>query len=262
MILALIASPVPIGTLAEVASFSYLVTYALVHVSVVVIRRADLEDYDPAFRIPDLLSPVVPIVGFVASLAILAQMSTVVTLAGLAIIGVGVLWYVGYARAQDTREGLVGEALAPRSAAATNGGEADYRVVVPIANPQTERNLLRFAAASAHAHETEEAELIAVNVIEVPQQTSLAQNVEFEEERVRRQQELLEQDRDIAADLDIGLRTRAVVGRDAGSAILDVIEDEEADHVVLGWRGAKTTANTSSDRQSTRSSSEHPARPR
>jgi len=242
IILVLIASPVPIGTLAEVASFSYLVTYSLVHVSVMVMRRADPEDYDPAFQIPDVLYPVVPAVGFVASLAILAQMNTVVTLVGITIVGVGVVWYLGYARNQNIKEGLVGEAIAPEpTRATTNGGGEGYRVVVPLANPKTERDLLRFAAASAHAHEDGDAELVAVNVIEVPRQTSLEQDVAFEEERVSRQQELLDQARDIAAELDVGLRTRAIVSHDAGDAILDVVEDEDADHVVLGWRGSRTT---------------------
>ncbi|MEA5409883.1 universal stress protein [Haloarculaceae archaeon H-GB2-1] len=96
------------------------------------------------------------------------------------------------------------------------------------------------AAASAHAHEDEQAEVIAVNVIEVPRQTSLTQDLTFEEERVERQQELLDSARDIATDLDIGLRTRAIVGRDAGSIILDVIEEENADHVLLGWQGTRS----------------------
>ncbi|MFB6269240.1 MAG: amino acid permease [Halobacterium sp.] len=241
VILVLIAAPVPIGTLAEVASFSYLVTYSLVHVAVVVMRRADPADYDPAFRIPGVLYPVVPVVGFVASIAILAQMSTLVTLVGVAIVAVGVGWYLLYARNQDVKEGLVGEAIAPEPTAPAPDGGADYRVVVPLANPQTERDLLRFAAASAHAHEDGDAELVAVNVIEVPRQTSLAQDVEFEEERVQRQQELLDQARGIADELDVGIRTRAVVSHDPGEAILDVVEDEQADHVVLGWRGARTT---------------------
>lgn len=92
-------------------------------------------------------------------------------------------------------------------------------MVVPIANPETEYDLLRMAAASAHAHEGEHAEVIAVNVIEVPRQTSLSQDLAFEEERVERQQELLDSARDIAADLDIGLQTRAIAGRNAGSII-------------------------------------------
>ncbi|MFB6200811.1 MAG: amino acid permease [Halorhabdus sp.] len=258
--LLLIALGVGIGTLAEVASFMYLVTYALVHVTVVVLRRADPEAYDPAFRIPSILYPIVPVVGMLACMAVLVQMSvefvpttigvgpinlvfpitpTVVGAIGTVLVAFGMIWYYFYARDRALSESLVGEALAPEPTAMANG-EGRYRVVVPVANPATERALLRMAAASAHAHEDEHAEVIAVNVIEVPRQTSLSQDLDFEEERVERQQELLDSARDIAVDLDIGLRTRAIVGRNAGSVILDVIEEENADHVLLGWQGTRS----------------------
>jgi len=257
--LVLIAVGVGIGTLAEVASFMYLVTYALVHVAVVVLRRADPAAYDPAFRIPNVLYPVVPAVGLVACLAVLVQMSvdvvplvgsvggvsvqlpvtpTPVGTIGTLLVAFGVVWYAVYARDRASSVSLVGEAIAPEPIAVD--GTDRYRVVVPVANPQTERDLLRMAAASAHAHDDENAEVVAVNVIEVPQQTSLSQDLEFEEERVERQRELLESARDIAAGLDIGLQTRAIVGRNAGSVVLDVIEETDADHVLLGWAGTRS----------------------
>ncbi|HKL28819.1 MAG TPA: amino acid permease, partial [Natrialbaceae archaeon] len=73
--LVLIAVGVGIGTLAEVASFMYLVTYALVHVAVVVLRRADPADYEPSFRIPGVLYPVAPVAGFLATLGVLISMN-------------------------------------------------------------------------------------------------------------------------------------------------------------------------------------------
>ena len=258
--LVLIAIGVGIGTLAEVASFMYLVTYTLVHVTIVVLRRANPEAYEPAFQIPSILYPFVPTVGMLACLAVLFQMSvefvpavltvgpvelaapatpTPVGAIGTVLVVFGIGWYYLYARDRALSESLVGEAIAPKPTAMANG-EGHYRVVVPIANPETEQDLLRMAAASAHAHEDETAEVIAVNVIEVPRQTSLSQDLEFEEERVQRQQELLDSARDIAADLDIGLQTRAIVGRNAGTVILDVIEEENADHVLLGWQGTRS----------------------
>jgi nucleotide-binding universal stress UspA family protein len=241
VIVVLIAADVPIGTLAEVASFSYLVTYALVHVAVVVMRRANPDAYEPAFRIPGrfFLYPAVPIVGFVACILVLVGMRPLVQGIGSAIVLLGVAWYAVYARERGTSESLVGEALAPTPDTAAANGQGRYRVVVPIANPETERDLLRLAAASAHAHE-HDAELVAVNVIAVPPQTSLEQEVEFEEERIERQRELLDHARDIAADLDVGIRTRAVVGRNVGDVVLDVIEEENADHVLLGWTGSRS----------------------
>jgi len=258
--LVLIAIGVGIGTLAAVASFMYLVTYALVHVTVVVLRRANPEAYDPSFQIPSILYPIVPVVGLLACVAVLVQMSvafvpttvgvgpvelalpvtpTAVGAIGSVLVVFGIGWYYVYAREWALSESLVGEAIAPEPTAMANG-EGRYRVVVPVANPETEQDLLRMAAASAHAHDDEHAEVIAVNVIEVPPQTSLSQDLTFEEERVERQQELLDSARAIAADLEIGLQTRAIVGRNAGSVILDVIEEESADHVLLGWQGTRS----------------------
>ena len=232
VIVLLIVSGLPISTLADVASFMYLLTYTLVHVAVIVMRRADPTEYEPDFRIPSILYPVVPIVGGLACIGVMYQMRPVVQLIGGGIILVGVVWYAFYAKERAISTSLVGEAIAPDEAA--DGGDV-YRVVVPVANPDTERTLLRYAAASA-ADRPEETELIAVNVVEVPPQTSPAQ---VEEDRVARQSELLARAREVAADLDVGLRTRAVVGHDAGDNLLSVIEDEDADHVLLGWAGPR-----------------------
>ncbi|MFC4438009.1 MULTISPECIES: amino acid permease [Natrialbaceae] len=235
VILVLIASPLPIDTLADVASFMFLITYALVHAAVIVLRRADPDEYDPDFRIPSALYPIVPILGFLTCLGVMGQMQWQVQGIGLLIVLVGIGWYAFYSKEKAISTTLIGEAVAPTGE--THEDEDVYRVVVPVSNPQTERPLIKYAAASAAAEE-ERAELVAVNVIEVPPQMSPAQ-IEFEEERVENQRALLENARDIATDLDIPVRTRAIVGRNAGDSILSVLEEERADHVLLGWSGER-----------------------
>ena len=248
VILGLIASPLPIATLADVAAFMFLLTYALVHVAVVVLRRAEPEGYDPDFRIPSALYPAVPAVGMLACLAVMVQMgdtpslvvSGVTVLSVVQAIGVGIVllsigWWLYYAREESVSTTLIGEAVAPPEEPAVENDV--YRVVVPVANPETQRTLLKYAAASA-ASADGEAELVAVNVIEVPPQTSPAQ-IELEEERVGRQQDLLENARDVAEDLEVPIRTRAIVGRDAGATLLSVLDEENADHTLLGWAGER-----------------------
>ncbi len=240
VILGLIALGVGIETLADVASFAYLVTYALVHVAVFVMRRAEPEGYDPDFRLPGLAYPIVPILGFFSCIVIVAQMRPLVLFIGGGILLVGVVWYLVYARTRAVKPSLVGEAIAAEGRRVPPSGR--YRVVIPIANPNTEQFLLRLGAAIASGHADangREAELIAVSVIEVPQQTSLEQGIQFEEERVQRQQELLKNARAMAEDLNVGIRTRAIVGRSVGDAILNVVEEERASHVVLGWTGRR-----------------------
>jgi amino acid transporter/nucleotide-binding universal stress UspA family protein len=217
-----------IALLAEAASFSFLVAYSLVHVSLVVFRRADPDGYDPSFALPRPLYPVVPVLGVVLSLVVVSQMATVVVVIGSGIVVLGVAWYATYTRGRVVSEGLLGEAI--------RGQPADpYRVVVPVANPATQRGLLRLAAASAHANEERgSAELVAVNVTPV---TRVSSRLNVEADRAEHQRDLLENAHDVAAGMDVTLRTRAVVAPDVGAAILDVLEEEAADEVILGWDG-------------------------
>lgn len=234
IILVLIVLGVGLETLADVASFAYLVTYALVHVAVIVMRRASPADYRPDFRLPGPLYPIVPALGLVACLGIVASMRPVILALGGSIVAGGVLWFLGYARRRAPEPSLVGEALvAPRERRA--GAAARHRVVVAVSNPATEKFILRFAAAVARAHESPE--LIAVNVVEVPPQTALDQELRFEEERVEVQHRLLRAARSVAEELQVGLRTRAILARDAASALLQVAEEERADEIFMGWSG-------------------------
>ncbi|WP_152042372.1 amino acid permease [Salinigranum salinum] len=217
-----------ISLLAEAASFSFLVSYSLVHVSLVVFRRADPDEYEPSFRLPTPIYPVVPILGVILSLVVVSQMAPIIVLVGTGIVALGVVWYAVYARGRTVGEGLLREALRREPTDV-------YRVVVPVSNPETQRGLLRLAAASAHANaDAGTPELVAVNVVHVEHPSPL-QNVESE--RVGHQRDLLANAQEFAAEMDVHLRTRAVVAPDTGQAILDVLDEEDADELLVGWDG-------------------------
>lgn len=236
IILVLIAIGVGIETLADVASFTYLLTYALVHVAVIVMRGADPDYYEPDFRLRRPWYPLVPAVGFLSCILILLQMRTLVLALGGGIVLLGIAWFAAYAMGRARDEHLVGEAIAP-AVREIEGGGAAYRIVVPVANPATERRLIELAAAVASEHE--DAELVLVNVIEVPPQTALQQDIQFEERRVEAQQKLLDSGREAAEELGVGLRTRAIVGRNVWEVVLNVVDEERADHLMLGWTGER-----------------------
>jgi nucleotide-binding universal stress UspA family protein len=232
-----------VALLAQVASFSFLVTYGLVHVAVVVFRRADPEEYDPAFEMPRMLYPAVPVLGVAMTGVVVSQMQLPVILVGAGIVLLGVVWYVIYARGRGVEEGLFDEAFGslvrdvttrlPGTGPATLSGEP-YRVVVGVANPETQRGLLRLAAATARAHRDDGVpELVAVNVIEAEP----APDRNVASDRLDSQRALLETTRELAAEMDITLRTSAVVAEDAGETLVDIIRDENADQALVGWRG-------------------------
>lgn len=103
-----------------------------------------------------------------------------------------------------------------------------------MANPETQRGLLRLAAATARAHRDDGIpELIAVNVIEaepIPERNLAS-------DRLNNQRALLETTRELAAEMDVRLRTRAIVAEDTGDALVNVIRTENADQALVGWRG-------------------------
>ena len=232
-----------VALLAQVASFSFLVTYGLVHVAVVVFRRADPEEYDPDFEMPNLLYPAVPALGVAMTGVVISQMEPPVILVGTGIVFLGVVWYVVYARSRGVEEGLFDEAFGslvrdvttrlPGNRPATLPDEP-YRVVVGVANPETQRGLLRLAAATARAHRDGGVpELVAVNVIEA--EPAPERNVASD--RLDSQRALLETTRDLATEMDVRLHTSAIVAEDTGAALVDVIREENADQALVGWRG-------------------------
>jgi amino acid transporter len=221
-----------VALLAEAASFSFLVAYSLVHVSLVVFRRADPDEYTPSFRLPVPLYPAVPVLGVVLSVAVVSQMDPLIVGIGTGIVVLGVVWYAAYARSRVVEEGLVREAL-------RRPPTDVYRVVVPVSNPETQRGLLRLAAASARASaDGGTAELVAVNVVRVEHPSPL-QNLEAD--RADRQRDLLANASEFAAEMGVHLRTRALVAPDPGDAILDLVVEEDADEVLLGWDGTADT---------------------
>ncbi len=226
----------PVDEIAKTAGAFQIVVYILVCLSLMAFRRRNPTWYDPEFESP--FYPWLQLFGVVSGLFILTQMDLLPQVGGIGIALFGGLWYYVYGRPRVDRSGIMGDAIVDLvEPTVEEGEEKPHRIVVPVANFESERGLLRFAAAKAAKREP--AELIAMNVITVPEQTSLAQEVTYEHERIQRQQELLDEAKDIAEELGVGLRTHAIVGRDVGETILDVIELEEADGVVMGWSGVR-----------------------
>lgn len=221
-----------VALLAEVASFSFLVSYGLVHVSLVVFRRADPPEYDPDFTIPSVLYPIVPILGIIMTGVVISQMSRVVQLVGAGVVALGGVWYVTYTRGETPEPGYLAEAVG-------RAPSPGYTVVVPVSNPETQGGLLRLAAASARANADESGDptLVAVNVLRAAGDPD-RQNVAAA--RLEHQRELLAATEEIGAEMDIDIETRAVVAPDVGDAILDAVRDEDADHAVMGWKGSFT----------------------
>jgi amino acid transporter/nucleotide-binding universal stress UspA family protein len=231
----------PINTLASIGSFLHLVIYGLLNVALLVMREAEPEEYEPSFEVP--LYPITPIVGGVLSFALIYYIESVPRLVGAAIVVFAAVWYLSYARSRTEKQGLLSEYILSRSEempdAAVDAAESvqptgdnQFRVMVPLANPEHEKELITLASAVAKQRG---GKLDAVHVITVPDQTSLsyaAEHVNRIEENHHSVLDAAEQD---AETFGVDVETHTIISHRGIGEVFDAAEDHEADLVVMGW---------------------------
>jgi amino acid transporter/nucleotide-binding universal stress UspA family protein len=234
--------------LATAGSVLHLVVYGLLNLALIVMREAKPEGYDPDYEVP--LYPIVPVIGAGASFALIVYIEPfVIGLCGLLVV-FAVAWYFLYARQRVEATGVLGEWIISRSedlpdaavsAATSVQPEAnDFRVMVPLANPAHEKDLVELGAALAQARG---GTVVAVNIVGVPDQTSL------EAARDQREYEaahhLLEQAEQDVAEYDVDIETHVVLSHDPFEEIFGAARRYGADMTLMGWGPTSHGAGTS-----------------
>ena len=227
-------------TLSGIASFLHLVIYGLLNIALVVMRVADPEEYQPDFRVP--LYPFTPIAGTITSFALIYYIGSGPRLFGAGIIGASVLWYVFYARTRTTKQGILSEyildrsdempdaAVSAASSVAPDGGE--YTVMVPLANPKHESDLITLASAIAKQRD---GRVEAVHVVTVPDQTSLQYGADHIDQIDAGTEQLLADAREDAETFGVEVETSTIVSHESFDQIFDAAREHQADLVVMGW---------------------------
>jgi APA family basic amino acid/polyamine antiporter len=91
--------------IAKLAGAFQLFLFSLISLAVIVMRESHLESYDPGFRSP--LYPWMQIFGIISTLWLIFEMGWLPSLFTLGLIGLGVLWYLFYARQRVIRDGAI-----------------------------------------------------------------------------------------------------------------------------------------------------------
>ncbi|KYH24841.1 putative fructoselysine transporter [Halalkalicoccus paucihalophilus] len=226
--------------LAKAASVLHLIVYALMNVALIVFRRADIPDYEPDFTVP--LYPITPIVGALLSLALIGFMAPVEIALSALFVVVAVAWYFLYARAETEHQGLLGQyilsqseevpGIAVSAAEAVRPDTADYRVMVPLANPRTESNLISLASTLAKAND---GIVHAVHIVQVPDQTPLQQGSKHIERIDAESNKLLAAAREDAKTFGAPVETTTVVSHESFEEVFNSARRTGADTVVMGW---------------------------
>ncbi|QLG63315.1 amino acid permease [Halorarum salinum] len=229
-----------VNTLSTLGSILHLIIYGLLNLALLVMREADVADYDPSYRVP--LYPATPILGAVLSFGLIAFIEPTVILVGAGFVAFAVLWYLAYARSRTTARGELTEYVLSRAdempepavsavtAAQPDGGE--FRVMVPLANPETERDLVRLGAAVASRRG---GVLEAVHIVSVPDQTSLSYAADHVDSFDDYAGELLERARIDAEGMGVQVETSTVISHRAFEEVFDAARTKDADLVVMGW---------------------------
>jgi amino acid transporter/nucleotide-binding universal stress UspA family protein len=228
----------PIDTLATMGSVLHLVIYALLNVALIVMREADVEGYEPTFTVP--LYPFTPVLGAITSLALIAFIEPRIILLSGAFVAFATVWYLGYARSRTTAAGALSDYVLSRRdempepavsavrSVQPDGGE--YRVMVPLSNPETERDLITLASAVAKQRD---GTVVAVNVERVPDQTPLEAAREQGDHAAAH--DLLRRAREDAETFGVPVETHTILSHRAFEEVFDAARTHEADLVVMGW---------------------------
>ena len=134
----------------------------------------------------------------------------------------------------EAKEGVtVFKAPAKQEATASN-----YRVLVPIANPDTAETLLHLAGTLARE---KEGEVIALRVITVAHQVPLSEG----QRKAASERVLLDRALAQAVEEEFEIQTMTRVSRDISQGILDTAREEDVDKILLGWQAPSRSFGTS-----------------
>jgi nucleotide-binding universal stress UspA family protein len=186
----------------------------------------------------------VPILGAVTSFGLIGFMGTTEQLLSLAFAGLGVVWYFAYAKRYTDKRGVLTSLIVDRSeqmpdtaveaARIVRPNTGKFRVMVPLANPATEKNLITLASAYAKQRG---GTVVAIHIVQVPEQTPLGAGVEHIDEMDRSSGELLEKARRDAETFGVDLETETILSHRSFGEIFDAARRERADLTILGWGG-------------------------
>lgn len=231
VILLAMALTLPIEAVGSAASLIFLLTFSMVNLSVITLRRK-APDLKRRYKVP--FYPVVPILGIVLNLYLAVYQFTFQPLAWYVTGGwilLGLLLYYGYFAKQAAV--TLPQILEPSRPAVAAKHET---VVVPLHNPDHVEVLLDYARPIAAARDLT---TTAISVVNVPRQLPIHEGLRFAHHR----EALLKRGRDHVAAPETELKTDLVVAHHPHSGILAGARRTGADMLVMGWKGYTDTSD-------------------
>jgi APA family basic amino acid/polyamine antiporter len=237
-----LAVPHDIDVLAGIFAFGAMITFAIAHLSVIVLRFSEGERRS-AFRVPLNVSwrgtrvPLPAVFGFVLSVGV--WLSVVALHEGARVIGgawmaAGVLLYVVYRRSQG--KSLTQRFTIPAEALREREGPKYGSILVPVFGERLDDDIIGTAGrlATERADESDGgAVLEALYVFEIPM--SLPIDARVPEERVQDAKRVLARAKEVGEEYEgVEVATAMVRGRTVGQAIVSEARRRGVEAIVLG----------------------------
>lgn len=229
MLIILMGWALPINEVAAASSIMFLLLFAQVNVTLMIIRRK-MPHLDRGFQVPGF--PAVPLLGLLTQGVLAIYLFTYSPRAWFVALGwtvTGLLvYYIYFSKLEameKPRDILLEEVLVSR----------DYSVLVPIATQEQARILGQIGAILAHDRD---GEVFALHVVRVPRQLTLSDGRLFLKEGRAHLETVIEQ----ARERDVPVHTMIRLGRDVTEAVRQTVMEHASDLIVLGWQGYTSTA--------------------
>ncbi|MFC1850230.1 amino acid permease [candidate division CSSED10-310 bacterium] len=232
VILLALAVSFDVTVVGSAASVMFLLTFTLVNLSVLVLRsdRSIKRLYTlPFYPWPPLIGAITSIFLAVYQLNLGPEGIRSWTVS-FAWIVTGLAVYFAFFRRQAME--ALPQIIVPFPIKSASEKPAEFRVLVPVYNPDNVHTLVGLACQLAKPH-GEQGEVIVVSVVEVARQLNISEGLRF----VHAREPVLKMAEKLGRKFGVRLRTEVRVAHDTAKAILQMAKLERVKLLLLGWRG-------------------------
>ncbi|UCH84352.1 MAG: amino acid permease, partial [Candidatus Latescibacterota bacterium] len=219
----------PIQVIGSAASVLFLLTFSLVNLSLIALRRK-FPELKGGFRVP--LYPATPIIAIILNMFLAVYQFNFdprawYIAAGWVVAGL----FIYFLYFEKATEADMPQVLDVHQAPEESGH--DFRILVPLHNPDHVIPLMKLALPIAKAND---GEIIVVGVIDVPQNLPVQEGMRF----VHHKAPLLKEAIQYGTAQGVETRPELRIAHRVSDGILTAAESERASLILMGWKGYTT----------------------
>jgi amino acid transporter/nucleotide-binding universal stress UspA family protein len=231
VILIVMAVFFPIHVIGSAASLMFLLTFALVNLSLIALRRK-FPEIRGGFRVP--FYPVTPLLAIALNLFLAVYQFNFDPRAwyiAVSWVVVGLFIYFGFFEKTTSSEKPQVLDVAQQE---TGGDERPYKILIPLHNPDHVIPLMRLAVPIARAHD---GEIVVLGVVDVPRSLPIHEGMRF----IHHKTPLLKKAVQYGQQEGVEIRTAMRIAHRVYDGILAAASEERASLILMGWKGHTTT---------------------